>query len=304
MSAVDVLGARVVFWPCGRFVRFAEFLQQSAEVSGLLGCLRGCDNLRLAGGQSHRRLFLAAPSDGCLAWSGAWPSPSRRTPPLVTHPCAHTGGPPIGGVIDIITQHALRGGQHIGSEASRCATEHAHRVGDVGATLLIAGSGTTPCDLASRAASTRRGRSSAAGVWFLWKVDGTPSGRYVSISCAMYFSCFSSTQSASVVMSTLRRSETGPSSSTFHRDERAEVNDEYKEPGFEPWKKRSLPAASSLRHAVYRLDDAAHACAPVGSNSLVSRRRVTVHDFARFQVTLKMSGDKVPPAHGQSTPSG
>eukprot|EP00965_Chrysotila_dentata_P001526 50338-Pleurochrysis_carterae.AAC.4 len=40
-----------------------------------------------------------------------------------------------------------------------------------------AGSGTTPCSLAWIASSTRRGRSSAAGAWFLWKDDGMPSGR-------------------------------------------------------------------------------------------------------------------------------
>eukprot|EP00965_Chrysotila_dentata_P057867 1918273-Pleurochrysis_carterae.AAC.3 len=38
-------------------------------------------------------------------------------------------------------------------------------------------------------------------------------------------------QSASVAMSTLRRSDTGPSSSTFHRDDRAVVNVEYREFG-------------------------------------------------------------------------
>eukprot|EP00965_Chrysotila_dentata_P090540 2987717-Pleurochrysis_carterae.AAC.1 len=39
------------------------------------------------------------------------------------------------------------------------------------------------------------------------------------------------TQSASVVMSTLSRSDTGPSSSTFHREESAVVKDEYSESG-------------------------------------------------------------------------
>eukprot|EP00965_Chrysotila_dentata_P025362 842794-Pleurochrysis_carterae.AAC.1 len=57
------------------------------------------------------------------------------------------------------------------------------------------------------AASTSLGRSSAAGAWSLWKDAGTPSGRI--------------TQSASVAMSMLRRSETGPSSSTFHRADRS-----------------------------------------------------------------------------------
>eukprot|EP00965_Chrysotila_dentata_P095495 3156362-Pleurochrysis_carterae.AAC.1 len=40
-----------------------------------------------------------------------------------------------------------------------------------------------------------------------------------------------STQSASVEMSTLSRSDTGPSSSTFHREASAVVNEEYKESG-------------------------------------------------------------------------
>eukprot|EP00965_Chrysotila_dentata_P108650 3589264-Pleurochrysis_carterae.AAC.1 len=45
----------------------------------------------------------------------------------------------------------------------------------------------------------------------------------------MYFSCLSSTQSASVVMSTLSRSDTGPSSSTFQRADRAVVKEAYKD---------------------------------------------------------------------------
>eukprot|EP00965_Chrysotila_dentata_P130032 4298267-Pleurochrysis_carterae.AAC.1 len=55
-----------------------------------------------------------------------------------------------------------------------------------------AGSGMQPSSLARRASSTRSGRM----------------------------------QSASVVISTLRRSDTGPSSSTFHRADSAVVNDE------------------------------------------------------------------------------
>eukprot|EP00965_Chrysotila_dentata_P032073 1069713-Pleurochrysis_carterae.AAC.2 len=88
-----------------------------------------------------------------------------------------------------------------------------------------------PVSLARMASSTRRGRSSAAGAWFLWKEDGTPSGRYVSTSWAMYLSCLSKMQSASVAMSTFNRSETGPSSSIFQREDRAVVNDVYSESG-------------------------------------------------------------------------
>eukprot|EP00965_Chrysotila_dentata_P139358 4607771-Pleurochrysis_carterae.AAC.1 len=61
-----------------------------------------------------------------------------------------------------------------------------------------------PASLARTASSTRMGRSSAAGAWFLWNEDGIPSGKYVSTSCAMYFSCLSRMQSASVAMSTFR----------------------------------------------------------------------------------------------------
>eukprot|EP00965_Chrysotila_dentata_P255802 6212343-Pleurochrysis_carterae.AAC.5 len=92
-----------------------------------------------------------------------------------------------------------------------------------------AGSGATPASLARIASSTRRGRLSAAGAWFLWKEDGIPSGRYVSTSWAMYFSCLSKMHSASVVMSTFKSSETGPSSSTFQREDRAVVKDVYNE---------------------------------------------------------------------------
>eukprot|EP00965_Chrysotila_dentata_P011217 365341-Pleurochrysis_carterae.AAC.1 len=73
-----------------------------------------------------------------------------------------------------------------------------------------------PCSLACNASSTRSGRSSAAGAWFLRKEEGMPSG---------------STQSASVAMSTLSKSETGPSSSTFHREARAVVKEEYSDVG-------------------------------------------------------------------------
>eukprot|EP00965_Chrysotila_dentata_P130009 4297189-Pleurochrysis_carterae.AAC.1 len=66
------------------------------------------------------------------------------------------------------------------------------------------GSGEVPCSFAWSASSTRSGRSSAAGA---------------------------STQSASVAISTLRRSDTGPSSSTFHRDAKAVVNAAYNDDG-------------------------------------------------------------------------
>eukprot|EP00965_Chrysotila_dentata_P024058 797159-Pleurochrysis_carterae.AAC.3 len=112
-------------------------------------------------------------------------------------------------------------------------------------------------------------------------------------------------------MSTLKRSETGPSSSTFQREERAaheevvDVAPEYERlrypvdglvaceytrirvrllesPGFQPREERSLPTAASLSHAVHRLDCTAHAGAPVGSGGLVSWRGVAVHNFTRL----------------------
>eukprot|EP00965_Chrysotila_dentata_P177908 5877250-Pleurochrysis_carterae.AAC.1 len=60
------------------------------------------------------------------------------------------------------------------------------------------------------AALTKAGRSSAAGACVLWNERGTPSG--------------SETHSASADMSTFRRSEMGPSSSTFQRVARSVVN--------------------------------------------------------------------------------
>eukprot|EP00965_Chrysotila_dentata_P008084 263727-Pleurochrysis_carterae.AAC.4 len=88
-----------------------------------------------------------------------------------------------------------------------------------------------PASLARIASSTMRGRLSAAGAWFLWNEDGIPSGRYVSMSWTLYFSCLSRMHSMSVAMSTFRRSETGPSSSTFQREDRAVVKDVYNESG-------------------------------------------------------------------------
>eukprot|EP00965_Chrysotila_dentata_P094195 3114309-Pleurochrysis_carterae.AAC.1 len=77
--------------------------------------------------------------------------------------------------------------------------------------------------LVRKASLTSVGSSSDAGACVLWKDKGTPSGRYVSTRWSMYFSCVSVTWLESEVMSTLRRSEIGPSSSTFHRADSAEV---------------------------------------------------------------------------------
>eukprot|EP00965_Chrysotila_dentata_P088921 2935385-Pleurochrysis_carterae.AAC.1 len=73
------------------------------------------------------------------------------------------------------------------------------------------------------AALTKSGRSSAAGACVLWKERGTPLGRYVWTKCVMYFSCVSETHFASADISTFRRSEMGPSSSTFQRVARSVV---------------------------------------------------------------------------------
>eukprot|EP00965_Chrysotila_dentata_P153532 5074262-Pleurochrysis_carterae.AAC.1 len=46
---------------------FAEFIEEGSEVGGFFGCFRGCDDLRLAGGQGDGGLLLAAPRNGGLA---------------------------------------------------------------------------------------------------------------------------------------------------------------------------------------------------------------------------------------------
>eukprot|EP00965_Chrysotila_dentata_P185967 6140102-Pleurochrysis_carterae.AAC.1 len=108
-------------------------------------------------------------------------------------------------------------------------------------------------------------------------------------------------------MSTLSRSDTGPSFSTFHREARSVVNVEYREsvghtangfgasehtrvgrtlaetPRQQPREQGSLPTASSLRHAVHGLKYAAYAGFAVGPCSLVAGWRATVHNFAFFQ---------------------
>eukprot|EP00965_Chrysotila_dentata_P263164 6214774-Pleurochrysis_carterae.AAC.6 len=72
-------------------------------------------------------------------------------------------------------------------------------------------------DLLARAFSTILGKDSEAGVRDLWKESGTPSGKYMATRCEMYFSYFRMTQDSSAEMSTFRRSDTSPSSSTFQR---------------------------------------------------------------------------------------
>eukprot|EP00965_Chrysotila_dentata_P248449 6208331-Pleurochrysis_carterae.AAC.1 len=80
MSAIDVLGASVVFRVVGkvngghvvhrerrrRVGAKPQFREQSAKIYGLLGGLGGSDNLGLARGQSNRGLLLRGPGDGRL----------------------------------------------------------------------------------------------------------------------------------------------------------------------------------------------------------------------------------------------
>eukprot|EP00965_Chrysotila_dentata_P060558 2006816-Pleurochrysis_carterae.AAC.2 len=85
--------------------------------------------------------------------------------------------------------------------------------------------------LLDKASSTVFGRVSEAGVRDFWNDSGTPSGRYVATRCAMYFSCVSKACVSLVEMSTLRRSDTGPSSSTFQRAVKAVTKSAYSERG-------------------------------------------------------------------------
>eukprot|EP00965_Chrysotila_dentata_P179824 5937317-Pleurochrysis_carterae.AAC.1 len=64
------------------------------------------------------------------------------------------------------------------------------------------------------ACSTREGRSGCAGAWLTWESDGMPCGAWAARSCWMYEFWRSTTSLPSIVMSTLRRSDTSPSSST------------------------------------------------------------------------------------------
>eukprot|EP00965_Chrysotila_dentata_P016981 563780-Pleurochrysis_carterae.AAC.1 len=100
------------------------------------------------------------------------------------------------------------------------------------------------------ASSTSLGSVSDAGVRVLWKESGTPSGRYVVTRCAMYLSSFRITQDSSVVMSTLIRSETGPSSSTFQRRVRASTNSEYNESGSSCVKREEVVNIESERQCL------------------------------------------------------
>eukprot|EP00965_Chrysotila_dentata_P086950 2870258-Pleurochrysis_carterae.AAC.1 len=84
--------------------------------------------------------------------------------------------------------------------------------------------------LVESAASTCLGRSSEAGAWFTWNVEGTPSGKYDSTRDSMYLRCDRRTHPWSTAMSTFSKSETGPSSSTFQRCARSWVNESYRDP--------------------------------------------------------------------------
>eukprot|EP00965_Chrysotila_dentata_P136469 4512881-Pleurochrysis_carterae.AAC.1 len=108
-----------------------------------------------------------------------------------------------------IEQHTFGGGQHVRRGAGHGPAEHAYCVGDVGRVCV------------EQLVECRRG----IGTW-------SEARRLRGVVCdALSFGeegrlDQASTQSASVVMSTLSRSNTGPSSSTFHRAERSVVKEE------------------------------------------------------------------------------
>eukprot|EP00965_Chrysotila_dentata_P153970 5089270-Pleurochrysis_carterae.AAC.2 len=88
----------------------------------------------------------------------------------------------------------------------------------------------TRVGLLVRASSTILGEDFDAGVRVFWKESGTPSGKSVATRCEIYFSCSRVMHDSSTEMSTFRRSDSGPSSSTFNRRVRACTNLSYKEP--------------------------------------------------------------------------
>eukprot|EP00965_Chrysotila_dentata_P176436 5825845-Pleurochrysis_carterae.AAC.1 len=89
----------------------------------------------------------------------------------------------------------------------------------------------TRVGLLARASSTILGSVYDAGARDLWKESGTPCGKYVATRCAIYFCCRRMMHDSSTEMSTFRRSETGPSSSTFQRSARARTKSSYNKLG-------------------------------------------------------------------------
>eukprot|EP00965_Chrysotila_dentata_P037535 1248595-Pleurochrysis_carterae.AAC.1 len=127
-----------------------------------------------------------------------------------------------------VHEYAVCGGEELRSWATHCTAQHADCVGNVGPCLGRA--------IEQRADKRLEGLSklvvdSAFGFGPESFARGTPPGRCVSTRCAMYFCCVRVTQLASAVMSTFKRSEIGPSSSTFQREKRSDVNLSYSEPG-------------------------------------------------------------------------
>eukprot|EP00965_Chrysotila_dentata_P257374 6212866-Pleurochrysis_carterae.AAC.7 len=132
--------------------------------------------------------------------------------------------------------------------------------------------------------------------------------------CWMYEACESVTWCAARWISTFNKSDTGPSSSTFHRAANASneplvrrrgskskdagVRRGLREPVVQqPREQGPLPSPASLDYPVDGLFDAADAGAPIFTDGGVAGRRMTVHDLALLKLTLEVGGNEVPPAH-------
>eukprot|EP00965_Chrysotila_dentata_P168432 5561672-Pleurochrysis_carterae.AAC.2 len=108
-------------------------------------------------------------------------------------------------------------------------------------------------------------------------------------------SCVRHTARESVVISKLRRSETGPSSSTLQRWVSAPTKSSYSEPL--PSCVYSVNKSSTLRHAVNWFLNQAYTGPAIGADGGVPGRRVAVDDLVLLEIALHVRRDKIPSPH-------
>eukprot|EP00965_Chrysotila_dentata_P101058 3337674-Pleurochrysis_carterae.AAC.1 len=172
-------------------------------------------------------------------------------------------------------------------------------------------SGTTPCSLAKRASSTRHGKSSPAGAWFLWKEEGTPSvgvGGNIDVKEVGHRAFVFNVPSRGVICGkggvegawgcvrveykevvhvATKDDGLGRTIDDFVAHKNARVGVRLLEtPRFQPRKGGSLPAAASLSHAVNGLENAAYAGPAIGSRGLVPGGRMAVHNLTWLELAL------------------
>eukprot|EP00965_Chrysotila_dentata_P139411 4610015-Pleurochrysis_carterae.AAC.1 len=125
-----------------------------------------------------------------------------------------------GAVVRQVEQYALGCGEHVGRRARHRAAQHAYCVGDVRPRLCRAVKSRVELDRGCIPPFWRGGPRRRVVVGHQ-RPGHDSCGRMTG--CPLEFGVDSD--------ATLRRSDTGPSSSTFHRADSAVVNDEYSESG-------------------------------------------------------------------------